>query len=157
MMPQRSKWNLRMEKKKPMKSVPTGFPAGFLWGGAVAANQCEGAWNVEGKGVSIADIEELPEVYSRQKVVGFRHTHDEIAAAAQDETKDYPRRRGIDFYHTYKQDLALLKEMGFTCFRTSFNWTRIFPNGDETEPNEAGLRFYDDLIDEMLRLGIRRS
>ena len=155
MMPQRPKWNLRMEKKKPMKSVPTGFPAGFLWGGAVAANQCEGAWNVDGKGVSIADIEELPEVYSRQKVVGFRHTRDEIAAAAQDETKDYPRRRGIDFYHTYKQDLALLKEMGFTCFRTSFNWTRIFPNGDETEPNEAGLRFYDDLIDEMLRLGIQ--
>lgn len=137
-----------------MKTVPTGFPKNFLWGGAVAANQCEGAWKAGGKGVSMADIEALPEVYSRKKVVGFKHTRAELEAAAVDENGDYPRRRGIDFYHTYKQDLALMKEMGFTCFRTSFNWTRIFPHGDETEPNEAGLKFYDELIEEMIRLGI---
>lgn len=137
-----------------MKKVPTGFPKDFLWGGAVAANQCEGAWNVDGKGVSMADIEELPLEYSRTKVVGFKHTKAEILEASQDTSKFYPRRSAIDFYHTYKEDLALMKEMGFKCFRTSFNWTRIFPNGDESEPNEAGLQFYDDLLDEMIKNGI---
>ncbi len=137
-----------------MKQVPNGFPKDFLWGGAVAANQCEGAWNVDGKGCSMADIEELPLEYSRTKVVGFKHTKEEMLKASQDMTNYYPRRKGIDFYHTYKEDLALMKEMGFKCFRTSFNWTRIFPNGDEDEPNEAGLKFYDDLLDEMIKDGI---
>lgn len=131
-----------------------GFPKDFLWGGAIAANQAEGAWNVDGKGPSMADIELLPETYSRTSVVGFKHTKEEIANALKDKEGYYPRRGAIDFYHTYKEDLALMKEMGFTCFRTSFNWTRIFPKGDEKEPNEAGLRFYDDLIDEMLKNGI---
>lgn len=143
-----------MNKRSIIERVPTGFPKDFLWGGAVAANQCEGAWNVDGKGVSMADIEELPETYSRTKVVGFQHTREALLAAASDETKDYPRRRGIDFYHTYEQDLDLMQEMGFKCFRTSFNWTRIFPNGDETEPNEEGLRFYDDLLNAMHKRGI---
>lgn len=138
-----------------MKEVPTGFPDDFLWGGAIAANQAEGAWNEDGKGISIADIEELPIEYSRTKVVGFKHTHKDIEEACKDTTKYYPRRKGIDFYHTYKQDLALMKEMGFRCFRTSFNWTRIFPKGDEEIPNEKGLQFYDDLIDEMLKNGIQ--
>lgn len=128
-----------------------GFPKDFLWGGAIAANQAEGAWNVDGKGPSMADIELLPETYSRTSVVGFKHTKADIANALKDTEGYYPRRTAIDFYHTYKEDLALMKEMGFTCFRTSFNWTRIFPNGDEEEPNEAGLKFYDDLIDEMLK------
>lgn len=132
----------------------TGFPEGFLWGGAVAANQCEGAWNVDGKGPSIADIEILPLEYSRQKVVGFSHTKEDIEFALSDDHGYYPRRHGIDFYHTYKEDIALFKEMGFKCFRTSFNWTRIYPKGDEVEPNEKGLQFYDDLIDELLRNGI---
>lgn len=131
-----------------------GFPKDFLWGGAIAANQAEGAWNVDGKGPSMADIELLPETYSRTSVVGFKHTKEDIANALKDTEGYYPRRTAIDFYHTYKEDLALMKEMGFTCFRTSFNWTRIFPNGDEVEPNEAGLKFYDDLIDEMLKNGI---
>ena len=138
-----------------MDSLPTGFPKDFLWGGAVAANQCEGAWDVDGKGVSMADIEELPLEYSRTKVVGFKHTKEEIISASKDTSKYYPRRKGIDFYHTYKEDLALMKEMGFTCFRTSFNWARIFPNGDDKVPNEAGLKFYDDLINEMLKDGIQ--
>lgn len=138
-----------------MDSLPTGFPKDFLWGGAVAANQCEGAWDVDGKGVSMADIEELPLEYSRTKVVGFKHTKEEIISSSKDTSKYYPRRKGIDFYHTYKEDLALMKEMGFTCFRTSFNWARIFPNGDDKVPNEAGLKFYDDLIDEMLKDGIQ--
>ncbi|MCB6567271.1 family 1 glycosylhydrolase, partial [Desulfovibrio desulfuricans] len=66
----------------------------------------------------------------------------------------YPKRYGINFYHTYKDDLALLKEMGFKCFRTSISWSRIFPNGDEKEHNEAGLKFYDDLIDEIIKDGM---
>lgn len=137
-----------------MMNIPNGFPSDFLWGGAIAANQAEGAWDVDGKGPSMADIEILPDEYDRTHVVGFAHTTKQIEEALQDTHGYYPRRHGIDFYHTYKEDLALMKEMGFTCFRTSFNWTRIFPQGDETEPNEEGLKFYDDLIDEMLKNGI---
>lgn len=137
-----------------MKKVPEGFPKDFMWGGAIAANQAEGAWDIDGKGPSMADIEELPLEYSRTKVVGFKHTRDELIAASKDREKFYPRREAIDFYHTYKEDLALMKEMGFKCFRTSFNWTRIFPKGDENEPNEEGLKFYDNLLDEMIKNGI---
>lgn len=137
-----------------MFNVKEGFPKDFLWGGAIAANQAEGAWDVDGKGPSIADIEILPEVYSRKQIVGFKHTKEDIEKALADQEGYYPRRSAIDFYHTYKEDLALMKEMGFKCFRTSFNWTRIYPNGDEQTPNEAGLKFYDDLIDEMLNNGI---
>ena len=129
--------------------MPSGFPKGFLWGGAIAANQAEGAWNADGKGPSIADIEILPDKYSRLNVVGYHHTASEILHAIADKDGYYPRRTAIDFYHTFREDLALMKEMGFKCFRTSFNWTRIYPNGDETEPNEAGLRFYDELINEI--------
>lgn len=131
-----------------------GFSEDFLWGGAIAANQAEGAWNEDGKGPSIADIEVLPEEYSRLGVLGFSHTADEVNAAIADEVGYYPRRYGIDFYHTYEQDLALMHEMGFKCFRTSFNWTRIFPSGDDPEPCEEGLAFYDRLIDTMHSYGI---
>lgn len=137
-----------------MNKIPAGFPKGFLWGGAIAANQAEGAWDKDGKGPSVMDVEVLPESYSRQGVLGYQHTKKELAAALEDKIGYYPRRVGIDFYHTYKEDLALMKGMGFTCLRTSFNWTRIFPKGDEATPNEEGLKFYDGLIDEMVRLGI---
>lgn len=137
-----------------LKKAPQGFPADFLWGGAIAANQAEGAWNVDGKGISIADIEVLPEDYDRKQIIGLKHSAAEIAEILKDEKGYYPRRFGIDFYHNYREDLALLKEMGFNSFRTSFNWARIFPQGDEDQPNEAGLVFYDNLIDEMLKLGI---
>lgn len=137
-----------------MKRKITGFPKDFLWGGAIAANQAEGAWNIDGKGPSMADIEILPEQYDRHKVVGFAHTAKQIEEALADTKGYYPRRHGIDFYHTYKEDLALMKEMGFTCFRTSFNWTRIFPHGDEEQPNEEGLRFYDALLDEIIKNGM---
>lgn len=137
-----------------MLKMKQGFPKDFLWGGAIAANQAEGAWNVDGKGPSMADIELLPEVYSRQTVVGFKHTKEDIEKALDDKVGYYPRRNAIDFYHTYKEDLSLMKEMGFKCLRTSFNWARIYPKGDEEIPNEVGLRFYDELIDEMLKNGI---
>ena len=115
----------------------------FLWGGATAANQCEGAWNVDGKGPSIADVE----------LGGKRGTPHVIHDSVQPDTY-YPSHEGIDFYHHYKEDIALFAEMGFKCYRMSIAWTRIFPNGDDAEPNEAGLQFYDDVFDELLKYGI---
>ena len=115
----------------------------FLWGGAVAAHQLEGGWKEGGKGVSVADV----------MVAGSNGVEREITKGVV-EGKYYPNHEGIDFYHHYKEDIALFAEMGFKCFRTSIAWTRIFPHGDESEPNEAGLQFYDDLFDECLKYGI---
>jgi len=112
----------------------------FLWGGAVAAHQIEGAWSVEGKGISCADV----------MTAGSRNTPREITDGIVD-GKYYPNHEAIDFYHRYKEDIQLFKELGLKVFRTSINWTRIFPNGDENEPNESGLEFYDDLFDELLK------
>lgn len=119
------------------------FPKNFLWGGAVAANQIEGGWQEGGKGVSIMDV----------VTAGANGVHREITDGIV-EGKNYPNHEAIDFYHRYKDDIKLFAEMGFKCFRTSIAWTRIFPKGDELEPNEAGLKFYDDLFDELLKHGI---
>ena len=119
------------------------LPKDFLWGGAVAAHQIEGAWNVGGKGVSVADV-----------MTGGTRTSMRKITDGVIEGEYYPNHEATDFYHHYKEDVALLAEMGFKCFRTSIAWTRIFPNGDETEPNEEGLKFYDDLFDELLKYGI---
>ena len=124
------------------------FPKGFLWGGATAANQLEGGYREGGKGLSIADA--LPGGPDRFKIVD-RPDFDWTI----DETKyRYPNLEGIDFYHHYKEDIALFAEMGFNCYRFSIAWSRIFPNGDETEPNEEGLKFYDGVIAECLKYGI---
>lgn len=119
------------------------FPDNFLWGGAVSAHQLEGAWNEGGKGISIADV----------MTKGAHGVPREITDGVI-EGKNYPNHEAIDFYHRYKEDLQLFHEMGFRCFRTSIAWSRIFPNGDETEPNEEGLKFYDNLFDECLKYGI---
>ncbi|MFX3617640.1 MAG: 6-phospho-beta-glucosidase [Sporolactobacillus sp.] len=111
------------------------LPEGFLWGGAVAAHQLEGGWQKDGKGLSLADV----------MTAGANGVDREITMGVLP-GKNYPNHDAIDFYHHYKEDIALFAEMGFKAFRTSIAWTRIFPNGDETEPNEAGLRFYDDLF-----------
>ncbi|MGN6711210.1 glycoside hydrolase family 1 protein [Anaerocolumna jejuensis] len=137
-----------------MKQLQNGFPKDFLWGGAIAANQAEGAWDVENKGPALADVEILPEKYSRENIVGFYHTKEEIEKALSDKVGYYPRRSAIDFYHKFDEDLELMKGMGFKCFRTSFNWSRIFPKGNEAKPNEAGLKFYDRLIDSMIEKNI---
>lgn len=124
------------------------FPEGFLWGGAVAANQCEGAWNVGGKGLSVADVAKFKPNVDKKDYVAQWHTSPqdiEIAMNTDDEVY-YPKRHGIDFYHRYKEDIALFAEMGFKAFRLSIAWTRIFPNGIESEPNEEGLRFYEDVF-----------
>ena len=115
----------------------------FLWGGAIAANQAEGAYDADGKGLSLMDI-----ATSASKDVSRQFT-DGIKKGIY-----YPNHEGIDFYHKYKEDLALFEEMGFKCFRTSIAWSRIFPNGDEKLPNELGLKYYDDLFDEMIKRGM---
>ena len=120
------------------------LPENFLWGGAVAAHQIEGAWNVDGKGMSIVDV----------MTGGTKDKMRKITDGVI-EGEFYPNHEATDFYHHYKEDVALLAEMGFKCFRTSIAWTRIFPNGDEETPNEAGLKFYDDLFDELLKYGIK--
>lgn len=120
-----------------------GFRKDFLWGGAVAAHQVEGGWNEGGKGISIADV-----MTAGANGVARRITDGIV------EGENYPNHLAVDFYHRYKEDIKLLAEMGFKCFRTSIAWTRIFPNGDDETPNEEGLKFYDDLFDELLKYGI---
>ncbi|MER2000979.1 MAG: 6-phospho-beta-glucosidase [Carnobacterium inhibens] len=119
------------------------FPKDFLWGGALAAHQFEGGWNQDGKGPSVADV----------MTAGAAGKPREITETVE-EGKFYPNHEAIDFYNRYKEDVALFAEMGLNSLRTSINWTRIFPKGDEAEPNEAGLQFYDDLFDELLKNGI---
>ena len=113
------------------------FPKNFLWGGATAANQCEGAYLEDGKGLSVPDM----------LLGGDVNTPRTFCPTITDGVF-YPSHDAIDMYHHYKEDIALFAEMGFTCYRFSINWARIFPNGDDAEPNEAGLKFYDNLIDE---------
>jgi 6-phospho-beta-glucosidase len=131
-----------------------GFPKDFFWGGAVAANQCEGAWQEDGKGWCAADINCYRGDLPPEKRSNKELTSEDLAFAMKDAEGIYPKRRGIDFYHTYKEDLKLLAGTGMNMFRTSINWARIFPRGDETVPNEAGLRFYDNLIDEIIGNGM---
>ena len=135
------------------------FPEGFLWGGAVAANQCEGAWNVDGKGPSTADVTPFKDPQSLDQlkdIHGLSDVTDEMIKEAlqSDDENAYPRRHGIDFYHRYKEDIALFAEMGFKVFRFSIAWSRIFPKGNEKQPNEAGLAFYNNVIDECLKYHI---
>lgn len=132
----------------------TTFPKNFLWGGAIAANQAEGAWQEGHKGLCMADINEYQANIPLDKKGNREMTSTDVVLHLNNINGIYPKRQAIDFYHTYKQDLALLRETGMNSFRTSINWARIFPNGDEKEPNEEGLKFYDDLIDEILSLGM---
>jgi 6-phospho-beta-glucosidase len=114
------------------------FPENFLWGGATAANQLEGAYLEDGKGLSIQDL--MP--------------HGVAAPRTQEPTPDNLKLIGIDFYHRYAEDIKLFAEMGFKVFRMSIAWSRIFPNGDDAEPNEKGLKFYDKVFDECRKYGI---
>lgn len=119
------------------------LPNNFLWGGAVAAHQLEGGWQEGGRGPSVSDV-----------MTGGSYSVARKITDGVIEGEWYPNHKGIDFYHTYKEDIKLFAELGFKCFRTSISWSRIFPNGDETEPCEAGLQFYDDLFDELLKYHI---
>ena len=131
---------------KEVKSMGK-FPKGFLWGGATAANQCEGAWQADGKGLATVDVtpfgpDRFPVATGYMEMLGCDDAH------------FYPSHEAIDLYHHYKEDIALFAEMGFKCFRLSIAWTRILPNGDDAQPNEAGLAFYDSIFDECHKYGI---
>ncbi|MGX7265054.1 6-phospho-beta-glucosidase [Enterococcus crotali] len=115
----------------------------FLWGGAIAAHQAEGAWNVDGRGPSTADV----------MTAGGNGIPRKITQGVLD-GEYYPNHEAIDFYHHYKEDIKLFKELGLKCLRTSISWSRIFPKGIEEEPNEAGLLYYDRLFDELIENGI---
>lgn len=113
------------------------FCDGFLWGGATAANQYEGAWNLDGKGPSVSDM-----------CTNGTHTNPKRVTTVLEENTRYPSHEATDFYHRYKEDIALFAEMGFKVFRMSIAWSRIYPTGMEETPNEEGLRFYDKVFDE---------
>ncbi|MGY3778385.1 family 1 glycosylhydrolase [Isobaculum melis] len=119
------------------------FPKNFLWGGASAANQYEGGYNEGGKGLACADL-----------ISGGSHATSRKITAGIKEDLLYPSHEATDFYHHYKEDIALFAEAGFKAFRMSINWTRIFPNGNDQLPNEAGLQFYDNVFDECKKYGI---
>ena len=119
------------------------FREDFLWGGATAANQYEGAWDADGKGPSVSDM-----------CTNGSHTSPKRVTPVFEEGTLYPSREATDFYHHYEEDIALFAEMGFKTFRMSINWTRIFPTGMEKEPNEKGLEFYDKVFDECKKHGI---
>ncbi|GAU77405.1 6-phospho-beta-glucosidase [Fusibacter sp. 3D3] len=130
-----------------MKIENKPFPKDFLWGGATAANQCEGAYLEAGKGLSTVDV--IPAGEDRFPVMLGN-----LKMLTCDDSHQYPSHEAIDFYHKYKEDIALFAEMGFKTFRLSISWTRIFPNGDDEKPNEAGLKFYDAVFDECLKYDI---
>lgn len=119
------------------------FKKDFLWGGAIAANQCEGAYDEDGKGLSIVDV-----------VRGSSLGVDRIIDESIKENVYYPSHEAIDMYHHYKEDIKLFAELGLKCLRFSINWTRIYPNGDEEYPNEKGLEYYDNFIDELKKYNI---
>lgn len=114
------------------------FRSDFLWGGATAANQIEGAYKEDGKGLSVSDIISVGS-NNEQRIISLEN----------DPKLYYPSHTGIDFYHRYKEDIKLLSQMSFKAFRMSISWARIFPNGDDEEPNEKGLKFYDEVFDEL--------
>ena len=120
------------------------FAKNFLWGGALAANQCEGAYLEDGKGLEICDLLET----GKDRFIKLD------PALELHEGRVYPSHEAIDFYHHYKEDIAMFGEMGMKCLRTSIAWSRIFPNGDDAEPNEKGLSYYEDMFRELHRWGI---
>ncbi len=132
------------------------FPEGFLWGGATAANQVEGGWREGGKGISVSDC---AKARFDTEVTNYK-AHNQVTskdieeALATDDEVYYPKRHGSDFYHHYKEDIRLFSEMGFKVYRMSIAWSRIFPNADDAEPNEEGLKFYDQVFDELHKYGI---
>lgn len=137
-----------------------GFEEGFLWGGAISCSQAEGGFRDGGKGVSTQDLRYLDPSWDREQVEAKHHgspfSTQEFEQALQDmDTTYYPNRRGIDFYHHYKEDIALFAEMGMKIFRTSICWSRIFPNGDDAQPNAQGIAYYRSMFEECKKYGIK--
>lgn len=133
------------------------FPDGFLWGGALAANQCEGAWDADGRGPSVADVATYkPALANTEYAAHHAVTLASIAEAmATADVMYFPKRRGIDLYHRWEGDLDLFAELGFTVLRVSIAWSRLYPTGFENEPNPAGVAFYRRLFEGMRARGIQ--
>lgn len=154
-------YNFIIKKKKgddmiKFKKVAE-FPKNFLWGGATAANQIEGGHNKGGKGLSVADCYSFDSSLPKECWSDQWHmmTHSQVREALKEDSPLYfPKRVGNDFYTHFKEDIKMFAEMGFKCYRMSIAWTRIFPKGDETVPNEEGLKFYDAVFDEMKKYNI---
>jgi 6-phospho-beta-glucosidase len=136
----------------------TPFPKGFLWGGATAANQIEGAYDEDGRGLAAGDFAIYLTKEERSKCNGemYKDVNVDQMKRIEEHPENYnlAKRRGVDFYHHYKEDIALMAEMGFSVFRMSISWSRIYPNGDDEQPNEKGLEFYDHVFDECRKYGI---
>lgn len=141
------------------------FPKDFLWGGAISANQTEGAWNEDGKGMSVTDTLTAGSATSPRLMtyrnpdgsIGEVTTFDELPEGVRrvvSEDHFYPYHEAIDFYHRYEEDIALIAEMGFKVFRFSIAWTRIFPKGIENEPNAKGILFYKQLLETLKKYKI---
>ncbi|MBG9367506.1 family 1 glycosylhydrolase [Streptococcus sp. NLN64] len=147
----------------------TRFPKNFLWGGAIAANQAEGAYNLDGRGLVQTDVttggtatspryttyidkDGNPGKYASMGHMGGHLPEGAHYAILEDHY--YPNHQAVDFYHRYKEDIKLFAEMGYSVFRLSVSWARIFPNGDDSEPNQAGLDFYRSVFEECHKYGI---
>lgn len=142
------------------------FPEGFLWGGATAANQYEGGWNEGGRGMTLSDVttggsNTSPRLITWKDKFGNPHSSNEMGFKLPEGGEYavldgcyYPNHTATDFYHRYKEDIALFAEMGFKVFRMSIAWSRIFPTGLEEEPNQEGLQFYRNVFEELRSKGI---
>ena len=146
---------------RELLNMKNGFPKGFLWGGAISCSQAEGGFREGGKGITTQDCRyfdpswDFDRIYNKEAYIS-NLTKNELNQALMDQTTAYyPFRRGIDFYHEYPNDIKLFRELGLKIFRTSICWARIFPNGDEKEPNEEGLKFYCDLFHCLKENGIK--
>lgn len=139
--------------------IRAGFPENFLWGGAIASSQADGAYNKGGKGLDTQDLRYFDADWTKEQRAdkkNKRMNNEKFQKALTDnEMEHYPFRHGIDFYNSYKNDLKLMEELGLKIFRTSINWARIFPNGDDLEPNQEGIQFYVDLFSECKKRGMK--
>ena len=143
-----------------MSKLKRGFDSDFLWGGAISCSQADGAWNEGGKGKSTQDCRWLDGTWTHDQIEDKHQNnpfcHDELMnALADDGVEFYPFRRGNDFYHHYREDIALFAEMGLKLFRTSICWSRIYPNGDDLEPNREGIEWYRSMLGECKKHGIK--
>lgn len=148
-------WQKDIQRKdeEKMKEIRYKFPEGFLWGGAIAANQSEGAWQEDGKTPQATDV--MVGIENDGHTPGIRYNVEtKKYEMAQDSAKVYLANEGIDFYHRYKEDIEMIAGMGFKCFRTSISWARIYPGGDAAAPNEKALAYYDDVIDTIRSYGM---
>ena len=142
------------------ESTVSVFPDGILWGGATAANQIEGAFDEGGRGLATSDFAPFISREANRGYEGNPLPHNAVTLEMLQDMLDHPenynlpKRRGIDFYHRFREQLEALAGMGFKVFRMFISWSRIFPNGDDAEPNEEGLAFYDQVFDECHRLGM---